>query len=71
MNLAYLIALLIIVPGFLFASNTLVCNKDDEVWKYDPKTSKCDAAYLTAIVAVVGVLLFLIVQRFFPSGDRF
>jgi hypothetical protein len=71
MNLAYLIALLVIVPGFLLASNTLVCHKDDEVWEFDPKKSKCDAAYLTAMVAVASVLLFLVVQRLFGRSADF
>lgn len=71
MNLAYLIALLVIVPGFLFASNTLVCHQDDQVWEFDPKRSKCDAAYLTAMVAVASVLIFLIVQKFFGTPAEF
>ena len=71
MNLAYLIALLVIVPGFLFASNLLVCHKDNEVWEFDPRKSRCDAAYLTAMVAVAAVLLFLIVQKYFGNTESF
>lgn len=65
MNLIHMIALLLLVPAFLMASNTVVCNRsgEDDAWSFSPGSEPCDGAYLTIIVAFCAVMIFLLIQK--------
>lgn len=68
MNIAYVIAALLLVPAFLITSNMMVCQKD-KVWTFDPRKHRCDAAYLTVIVGFAAIMIVLLVREFFPGSS--
>jgi hypothetical protein len=76
MQTIYLIAAILMIPAFLLVSNMVVCEKptDPEApdsWTFDPRTNRCDAAYMTVISGIVAVLVFLILRNQFGGDSGF